>query len=99
MKIGPLEPKASANPVAGERKTSTAGHAKAAEPSAKVELSSQASALLGAEGSGSTDGTFDAEKVERLAQAIRDGQFKVNPEVIADKLIANAQELLGKVSR
>ena len=38
---------------------------------------------------------FDAEKVERIAQAIRDGKFKVNAEAIADKLIANAQELLG----
>ena len=33
----------------------------------------------------------------RIAQAIADGRFKVNAEAIADKLIANAQELLGKV--
>lgn len=100
MKIGPLESKASANTVASERKTSTASKGTAsAEPSAKVELSSQANALLGAEDTGAADGTFDTKKVERLAQAIRDGEFKVNPEAIADKLIANAQELLGKVSR
>ena len=29
---------------------------------------------------------------------IADGSFKVNPEAIADKLIANAQELLSKVT-
>ena len=28
---------------------------------------------------------------------IADGSFKINPEAIADKLIANAQELLTKV--
>jgi len=34
--------------------------------------------------------------VDRIAQAIRDGQFKINPEAIADKLIQNAEELLGR---
>jgi negative regulator of flagellin synthesis FlgM len=40
--------------------------------------------------------TFESGKVERIAAAIRDGSFKVNADVIADKLIANAQELLGR---
>jgi negative regulator of flagellin synthesis FlgM len=43
-----------------------------------------------------SDPTFDAAKVERIAQAIRDGKFTVNPEAIADKLIVNAEELLGR---
>ena len=63
-----------------------------ADASATIELSSAASSLL-------TSGTtpeFDAEKVARISKAIDDGSFKVNPEAIADKLIANAQELLGK---
>ena len=42
------------------------------------------------------EASFDQAKVDRIAQAIRDGQYHVNAEVIADKLIANAQELLGK---
>jgi len=58
-----------------------------------LALSSTASSLL-ATGGGAD---FDADKVARISQAISDGSFKVNPEVIADKLIANAQELLGKV--
>jgi len=29
--------------------------------------------------------------------AIEDGTFQINPEAIADKLIANAQEVLTKV--
>jgi negative regulator of flagellin synthesis FlgM len=99
MKIGPLEPKPQVAPATGERKASAtpakAGTAGAAEASAQVELSSTASTLA----TGSTDGSFDAEKVQRVSQAIRDGKFQVNPEVIADKLIANAQELLGKTSR
>ena len=95
MKIGPLDTKPSAAPVASERKAGTAATSGAAEPSAHVELSSAAGLLAS---DSSTDGSFDAEKVERIAQAIRDGKFKVNPEAIADKLIANAKELLGKVS-
>jgi negative regulator of flagellin synthesis FlgM len=56
-----------------------------------VELSSAATQLAGA----ASDPTFDTAKVDRIAQAIRDGKFKVNPEAIADRLIINAAELLG----
>jgi len=42
---------------------------------------------------------FDAEKVQRISEAIRDGKFTVNADAIADKLIANAQELLGAVAK
>lgn len=91
MKIGPLDSKPAAAPVASER-PAPAKSSGATEPSAHVELSSAAQAL----GADAADGTFDAEKVARLAQAIKDGKFEVNPEAIADKLIANAQELLGK---
>ena len=40
---------------------------------------------------------FDADKVARISGAIATGSFKVDHAAIADKLIANAQELLGKV--
>ena len=40
---------------------------------------------------------IDPAKVARISQDIADGTFKVNAEVIDDTLIANAQELLGKV--
>ena len=64
-----------------------------AEASAQVELSNTAATLMSGVG-----GEFDAEKVARISQAIADGKFTVNADVIADKLIANAQELLGKTS-
>ena len=68
--------------------------AAAADASAQVQLSAAASGLLGAAQAGAD---FDADKVARISQAIENGSFKVNAEVIADKMIANAQELLGKV--
>jgi len=77
---------------AGSHDSQTAT-AVAPDPSATVELSSAAATLL------SGGAPFDAEKVARSSQAIADGSFKVNPDVIADKLIGNARELLAKVQR
>lgn len=95
MKIGPIEPASTAATGAldrAERRAPGAAPAgTAAEPSAKVDLSASAAAI-----GGGVEGSFDQAKVDRIAQAIRDGKFEVNAEAIADKLIANAQELLGK---
>jgi negative regulator of flagellin synthesis FlgM len=91
MKIGPLSNKPAVTQPA-ERKSSTAPATPSAEPSAQVALSKAATALS----SSAADSSFDAKKVERIAQAIRDGKFQVNAEAIADKLIVNAQELLGR---
>jgi negative regulator of flagellin synthesis FlgM len=91
MKIGPLESKPLGTPAA-ERKNQAAPAPGRAEASTQVALSPAASALT----SGGADPAFDTAKVERIAQAIRDGKFTVNPEAIADKLIVNAEELLGR---
>lgn len=92
MKIGPFESKSLPAPASTERKGTATPAQPAAEASAKVALSPEASALTGA----AADASFDSAKVERIAQAIRDGKFQVNPEAIADKLIMNAEELLGR---
>lgn len=68
----------------------------AQEPAgSSVQLSSAAAGLLNA----ASTPEFDTAKVERVRQAIADGSFKVDAEAIADKLIANAQEVLGAVKR
>ena len=99
MKIGQLENKAAVSPALGERKPGAANGkttaAPGAEPSAKVELSSTLASLS----DGHTDGVFDAAKVERISTAIREGKFTINAEAIADKLIVNAEELLGSAKR
>ncbi|ODU09984.1 MAG: flagellar biosynthesis anti-sigma factor FlgM [Rubrivivax sp. SCN 71-131] len=100
MKIVPFEKTQPVKPSTPERKA--AGHPQAAsgnaptaaDGSAKVAISPEAAALAAG-----TEGVFDAAKVERVGQAIKDGSYRVDPEVIADKLIANAQELLGRGSR
>ena len=80
---------------AGPGAAPVAAAAKAADASANVQISTTAAGLLS---SGSAP-EFDAAKVARMADAIAGGTFKVNPDAIADKLIANAQELLTKVQR
>lgn len=95
MKIGSTEHQAALTALQNDRKSTAAdkgGSSQAAEPSTQVAISPEASMLSSA----SADPSFDTEKVERLAQAIRDGKFQVNSEKIADKLISNAKELLGR---
>jgi len=76
--------------------TAAAGAAPAShETSATVALSSTASTLL----SNAATPEFDQAKVDRISSAIAEGKYKINADVIADKLIANAHELLGKVQR
>jgi negative regulator of flagellin synthesis FlgM len=82
-----------AAPAAAKPQLQAAEAGSAAPGSTTVKLSATASSLLSA-----SSGDFDADKVERMRRAIADGSFSVNAEVIADKLIANAQELLGKSS-
>lgn len=81
--IGPRTEGASSANSSG--KTSATG---SASESAKVTLSTVASGLM------SVEGEFDAEKVSSIKQAIDNGTYKINPEVIADKLISNARDLL-----
>lgn len=101
MKIG-NSPEGSASPALAEQRpaarkpeasasTEVAAPAAAPAPSTKVDIS--ATARLAASAA-SDDGSFDAAKVGRIAQAISEGKFTVNANAIADKLVANAQELL-----
>ncbi len=103
MKIGNSPEASTALPVTGERAgAAEAGRSqgaaiarKAPEASAQIQLSSNASQLLSGV---PEEGSFDAEKVQRIAQAISEGKFSVNADAIADKLISNAQEMIGRMS-
>lgn len=79
-------------PNATDPKTSAAAaSSNSAVAGDQVQLSSTATALL----QGAPGGDFDRAKVDRIREAIASGQFTINAEAIADKLIANAQELLS----
>ena len=104
MKIG-TSPEVAAAPVGTDKPAAAAagrpaaagtssGVKKTPEASAQIELSSTATKLLSGV---SEEGSFDVQKVGRITQAITDGKFTVNADVIADKLIANAQEVLSRM--
>jgi len=62
----------------------------------RVSLSDLASKMAQLEGR--FGGDFDARKVEEVRAAIAEGRFKVNPEAVADRLLASVGELLGRKS-
>jgi negative regulator of flagellin synthesis FlgM len=101
MKIGNPLDKAGLTPPAPTRgaaadNVSTKPGAAADPSGSKVALSTAATALLRTENAAAASADFDGAKVERISNAISRGEFTVNPEAIADKLIANAQELLSR---
>ena len=79
-------------PTVPKAPAQTGGATGVAAPGTQVELSAAAAALR----SEPASEVFDAEKVARISTAISEGRFQVNPGVIADKLIANARELLDR---
>jgi negative regulator of flagellin synthesis FlgM len=99
MKIGTVTSTVATTAIDNDRRTareqatkSTVTTTPADDSSTQVDLSPEATMLSHA----SQDPSFDQAKVERIAQAIRDGSFSINPGAIADKLLANAHEVLGR---
>ncbi len=60
-----------------------------------VSLSDLAGRLQSLEAEMAAGAPMDAGKVEEIKQAIREGRFKVNPEVVAERLIQSMKELLA----
>jgi negative regulator of flagellin synthesis FlgM len=99
MKIGTITSTVATTAIDSDRRTSSQQSSTSSvttalddDSSTQVELSPEATMLSHA----SQDPSFDSAKVERIAQAIRDGSFSINPGAIADKLLSNAQEMLDR---
>ncbi|OXR49705.1 MULTISPECIES: flagellar biosynthesis anti-sigma factor FlgM [unclassified Pusillimonas] len=92
MKITPSLNKPAVNPIAPQRAGATATQNNAG-PTGKsaVDLSSTARHLSSLENS---DNDINMERVQQIRDAIAAGELKVNPERIADSLLASARELL-----
>jgi len=91
-KTGSATHKAKSHAVKPQAESSKSSSAP--EASTQLELSSTATQLLQGAG-GATSESFDAEKVQRITQAIADGKFSVNADAVADKLLSNARDVLG----
>lgn len=75
--------------------SSTSGAPKRAPASGVAVTVSALARTLEATSSGEAD-EVDAQKVEAMKTAIQNGTYTVNAEAIADKLLANAQEMLKR---
>lgn len=85
------------NPTSGAPTPARPGTARPAPGAAnqdEVSLSTLATRLNSIESEAAAP--FDVARVDSLKQAIRDGQFKVNAGVVADKLIDELKLMLGR---
>jgi negative regulator of flagellin synthesis FlgM len=78
----------------GARSGKSAGVATNSGGDASVQLSPLASQMQAIESGMANAPVVDAAHVAAIRQAIADGLFKVNPDVVADHLLATARELL-----
>ena len=104
MKIGPLpEPSAPLNapapqPPAGQGAQRAAAAGVPAQQPAAAGVPVTVSKLARTLGQAEVDPDVDASRVASVRAAIEGGTYKVNPEAIADKLLANAQEMLNRAA-
>lgn len=63
--------------------------------STSVSLGSTATQLRSMESSMTGSPAIDSAKVAEIKQAISEGRFKVNSEVVADRLIQTVRDLIG----
>lgn len=98
MKIGPLNDAALAAAAVGAAKPErgaapgVAAPLEGGAPGVPVTVSAAARSL---EAPAASSG-IDKAKVAAVRAAIADGSFSVSSEAIADKLLANAQEILSR---
>lgn len=95
--LGPVSTKTTA-PRANARSEGSAalpGSNEAARTSSTVNINPLASQLQSLEGRLAQEPAIDAQRVAEIRQAIKDGRFTINPEAIADKLVASVKELLA----
>lgn len=90
-------PKGGQSPAATATATATATAAKNAQSAGVAVTVSTLARSLGAD-KASEASVIDAKKVASVRSAIEQGTFVVNAEAIADKLLANAQEMLNRTT-
>lgn len=98
MKIGPswdAGQKGDLSGVKSDGKRQARVESSTTSAGSSVKISDLSSRLAEMEATLAASEPFDAQRVEAIKQAIADGKFKVNPDAVADKLLANVREMLG----
>lgn len=87
----PLRSERALSRTTDARTSAAAGDAGGTE---KVEVSDLAAKMAQLESR--FGGDFDAKKVEEVRSAIAEGRFTIDAGAVADRLVASANELLGR---
>jgi len=93
MKIDPSRSSLTTDATTSPKTPATTGAARPAATTqsvGSVNISETSRAL----GTSHTEAPFDAKRVDAIKSAISAGQFKVNPEAVADKILNSASQLL-----
>lgn len=94
MKINSALPSVGGTSSAGTtRNAAMTRKSSGTETSERVDISSL-SARLQEVGGG--DAPMNAQRVAEIKQAIAEGRFQINPERIADGLLASVRDMLGR---
>lgn len=97
VKINSAIPSVGNAPASGStRAPATAGKPSVAATSERVDIS-PLSAHLQEVGAG--EAPIDVQRVAEIKQAIAEGRFQINPERIADGLLASVREMLGRAGQ
>ena len=98
MKIGPSFDSQAVGDRSGVKVESkrTARGSASGSSSTQVQLSDLSTRIAEMEARLAAGEAFDTQKVEAIKQAISEGKFKVNADAVADKLLENVRDLLGK---
>lgn len=67
-----------------------------AASSERVDISSLSARLQEV---GASETPVDAQRVAEIKQAIAEGRFQINPERIADGLLASVRDMLGRAGK
>ena len=98
MKIDSKMTSPLAGDVSTDTRTSRAGNTPApglqAAGSVDVQLSDLAARLQQIQGQLVAGDVVDAAKVAEIRQAIAEGRFQINPDLIADRLLQTVRELI-----
>ena len=77
----------------GKRRTDITPSPNTAQESS-VHLSPNAAKLQNIDSSSASNSVANTARVQEIKQAISEGNFKINPEVVADRLLETVKELI-----
>ena len=97
MKINSAIPSVGSAPDSGRTRSPVATPSQSGTDSAeRVDISSLSARMLEV---GAGDAPVNAQRVAEIKQAISEGRFQINPERIADGLLASVRDMLGQAKK